>query len=783
MKHLFTVKSNRSFTTGIFSTLCLVASRLVFVTLSFLSINCSLSAQSLTPSNPAKFGVDGDIFAGTRLQGSFTAAGSHDWFQQNDPSAYSVFDTAGAAEAKSQISSGQNYSFSKKMLFHTFSVQDGLLMLDGTYSRDYFGTSSTGSNADRTAFVSPAGNNKSSSNPSIWSTAPLGNSVLAKSDLIDAFIHMRRNGTSISAINPSNLFIYFAASTLNTNGDHFLDFELFKSDITYSPITGLFSNSGPAATGGRSIWEFNPDGSIKAFGDLSLSFSFNNSSVSEIAIYIWVPYSVYSTVNPTEFDFDRTSNNGWAGSSNNSGYGYAHILPNPGKTLQAWGAVNQVATPAPAWGTNSSNLGASTNNYFSNQYSAGQLAEGAIDLTSIGIDPALTSDYNRCAPPYVKVLVKSRTSSAFSSSLQDFIAPFPFLNNTETTSSIIRSNQLSCTIQKATLTASNIITDGSYHWSTTDGHIVSGGNSTEAVIDQPGSYTLSSAVYEGCPVSTETITVSKDGYQPVAQAGQTGVLTNDPTSYVTLRGGSEEESNYPTPFGNSQGLLWYWTGPQVFTSNEQNPKATKEGTYQLIVTEKRNGCTDTVWVQVAKAIPLALTLQDFSAGREDNYVQLNWQVSENESGNTFEIQRSMDGQQFSTITLLFPTEKTGFASYAYKLADANSKVTYYRLKLIDKANKITYSKIISLEKIQPKVDQAYVYQHPGLPNSVLHYQSNSNEVLMINLYNPKGILLKSLKKPVIAGPNTVPLPVANNTSVLLVELLTENNRSVIKVVN
>src|SRR6476620_7530514 len=140
MKHLFTVKSNRSFTAGMSPALYLIASKLAFlVTLSFLSIPFSLSAQSFIPSNPAKFGVDGDVFAGTRLQGSFTAAGSHDWFQQNDPSAYSVFDTTGATEAKSQISSGQNYAFTKKMLFHTFSVHDELLMLDGTYSRDYFG--------------------------------------------------------------------------------------------------------------------------------------------------------------------------------------------------------------------------------------------------------------------------------------------------------------------------------------------------------------------------------------------------------------------------------------------------------------------------------------------------------------------------------------------------------------------------------------------------------------------------------------------------------------------
>jgi len=42
--------------------------------------------------------------------------------------------------------------------------------------------------------------------------------------------------------------------------------------------------------------------------------------------------------------------------------------------------------------------------------------------------------------------------------------------------------------------------------------------------------------------------------------------------------------------------LWNWSGPGGFSSTIQNPQAdTVKGTYQLIVTEKRNGCTDTAY--------------------------------------------------------------------------------------------------------------------------------------------------------------------------------------------
>ena len=67
-----------------------------------------------------------------------------------------------------------------------------------------------------------------------------------------------------------------------------------------------------------------------------------------------------------------------------------------------------------------------------------------------------------------------------------------------------------------------------------------------------------------------------------------------------MYGGDLAASNYATPFGGSQGLFWDWSGPGGFTSAIQNPtNDTTWGTYQLIVTEKRNGCKDTAFKTVS----------------------------------------------------------------------------------------------------------------------------------------------------------------------------------------
>ncbi len=128
-------------------------------------------------------------------------------------------------------------------------------------------------------------------------------------------------------------------------------------------------------------------------------------------------------------------------------------------------------------------------------------------------------------------------------------------------------------------------------WSTNNGNIISSTTSSIQV-NKPGTYTIQSAIAQGCPViRTDVVTVAMDTFPPVASftAAPTGV------NQIVLHGGDTAASNYNTPFGTSQGLLWNWSGPNGFTATSQNPvNSNVTGAYQLILTEMRNGCTDTV---------------------------------------------------------------------------------------------------------------------------------------------------------------------------------------------
>jgi hypothetical protein len=223
-----------------------------------------------------------------------------------------MFDTSDSTALKAMLTSGVNYAFNKKMQYAPYSVQNGQYFLDALYARDYIGNDGW---LDKTNFIS---GNHNSDDPSTWITKPAGDLIASKSDIVDAYFHLRRDGVSLTGGSPSDMILYVGASLMSTGGDHFVDFELFKNDISYNTVTGKFPAAGPASTGGRNIWEFNADGSVKTFGEMTISYAFTGSTVTDISIYIWVPKTTYHDFVPKSFTFGSD----WNASTTNVNYGY-----------------------------------------------------------------------------------------------------------------------------------------------------------------------------------------------------------------------------------------------------------------------------------------------------------------------------------------------------------------------------------------------------------------------------------------------------------------------------
>jgi hypothetical protein len=594
-----------------------------------------------------------------------------------------------------------------------YSTVDGKLLLDARYGRDQFGNGTAAGTMDYTSF-GPA---KNGDNPTTWTTVPTGAAVGDKYDIVDAFMHMRRDGTVITAPSPSHLIANVGISTVGNTGTRYFDAELYCSKIAYNSGTGAFSNSGPASTGGHTAWTFNADGTIKQFGDVTISFAFTSGTCNEIYIMIWVAQTTFLTVNPAGFDFVSGEYYGAV-----LGYGYAKIKPNSGNAT-VWGVGNTAIGTTPPWGTNSKTLGNMSLNNYSTSYDIGQFGEAAIDLTELGVDPALMSGNNPCSPPFSRILFKSRSSSSFTSALQDFAGPYEFLD-APTASAAVSPIILTCQNALGTLQPTTIQSGDYYHWSTSGGNITSNPDSTYATIDKAGKYYLQAAVYQGCTTNIDSVVVQQDNLNPVGTASTSGTLNSNPSSTVVLLGGDPVASNVVTPFGGSQGLTYSWTGPSGFSSALRNPTTSVEGSYSLTVTENRNGCTATASTTVIRTsgIPLPIKLLNFQGNMNNNNVTLNWSDAENETVDKFEVERSFDGKNFTTQGEVFGTEKAGAESYVFHETVNNPVRVYYRLKMYDKAKTIDYSKILVFENKMNTNTEFKILSNPATDKLTFSFQ-------------------------------------------------------------
>jgi hypothetical protein len=105
-------------------------------------------------------------------------------------------------------------------------------------------------------------------------------------------------------------------------------------------------------------------------------------------------------------------------------------------------------------------------------------------------------------------------------------------------------------------------------------------------ISQAGVYTVTvSDAVSGCTASA-TLTVTTDNVIPAGPTATVGAV-NCQAQTVQLNGGS-----------STQGVIYSWTGPNGFTSNQQNPVVSAGGTYTLTTTISTNGCTSSTTVNV-----------------------------------------------------------------------------------------------------------------------------------------------------------------------------------------
>lgn len=448
------------------------------------------SAQVVIPVIEGKFGVDADAQSNIFIDATSSCSDCDDWWYDqllSGGNGLFVIDTAGAgaivAGYLANPAATHNVPFYRKMRYQAFEQHDERTLIDAIFVRDYHGS-------DQTAFVD--GSNKNADHPTDWRGDT--KSVLAKNDILDVYCHIRRVGTNYDTSDP--LWLFGAVAVEGTNGDRYFDFEMYQTDIFYTRSTTRFTGYGPDA--GHTAWKFDAAGNVTQPGDIIFAANFSTSGLTDIEARIWIDKADKLKI-PATFDWTGSFDGASAGAT----YGYAGIQPKFGDPFY-YGTLNADPTWAGPFRLPRANGTIVT------QFEPGQFMEFGVNLTALGLNPSSLLGKTPCGIPFSKVMVKTRSSTSFTSELKDFIAPFDLF--LPPTADLAVDMPLVC---GSTGTVSNIwVTDpystSIYNWSTPNGHIQTN-NGTGIVVDSPGTYIVQQILDNGCPLwSSDTAVILQD---------------------------------------------------------------------------------------------------------------------------------------------------------------------------------------------------------------------------------------------------------------------------------
>ncbi len=290
-----------------------------------------------------------------------------------------------------------------------------------------------------------------------------------------------------------SLWMFAGVSIEGINGDRYFDFEMYQTDLVYNKASGTFSGYGPDA--GHTTWQFDAAGNITKPGDIIFSADYGSSTLSAIEARIWINKSSMS-ITPVGFNWSGT----FDGASNGAQYGYAGIQP---KTAGAFytGIENNDSAWAGAFSL------VRVDNSIVTRYIPGQFMEFSVNLTKLGLDPATMVGKSNCDMPFNRILVKSRSSTSFTSQLKDFVAPVNFFQAIKVKAKSDVS--LACGLTgSVTLKVANPAPGSVYTWKTSNGHILTNPVKDSVMVDSAGTYVVTQQLQGSCPAySTDTVVV------------------------------------------------------------------------------------------------------------------------------------------------------------------------------------------------------------------------------------------------------------------------------------
>ena len=137
-------------------------------------------------------------------------------------------------------------------------------------------------------------------------------------------------------------------------------------------------------------------------------------------------------------------------------------------------------------------------------------------------------------------------------------------------------------------------------------------------------------------------------------------------------------------------------------------------------------------------LSLPVELSFFNARNVNGGNMLEWETLSEINNSHFEVQRSIDGKTFETISLVSGAGTTADAQQ-YNFKDSNpSSVTYYRLKQVDHDGNYEYSNVVMVISRSLRTQELQVYPNPAVNGYIRFHIPDDLEMTTIEIYDLLG---------------------------------------------
>jgi hypothetical protein len=158
--------------------------------------------------------------------------------------------------------------------------------------------------------------------------------------------------------------------------------------------------------------------------------------------------------------------------------------------------------------------------------------------------------------------------------------------------------------------------------------------------------------------------------------------------------------------------------------------------------------------------PLPVNVFDFGVNHKDGVATLKWSASNEQGFDRYEIQRSVNGTDFSRVA---DVNAAGVISssinyaYADDIKSVNGSVVFYRLKLIEADGKFSFSNTVSLRKgsFGGKIN---ISPNPASSNVVIRFKADQSGVADLIIADITGRVVLQRKAQFQGGDNNISVP-------------------------